>query len=685
MAGKHTPKKNTTPPAKDSARKTSRYGGEVYIDPTASESRASAPNAAGRDRRMGGRSSYEEFRRAESGKSYGPKKSSGKGLSLAMKVAIPVLAVLAAVLVYLGFTMFQATQVSALETVYPNVTMNGVDVGGLTLEEATGKLATESMSAYENVSVTVLLPLDHSVTVTAEDLGFGGDTYGAAQAAYEYGRDGSLLQNLKTYRACKKAPVSLTWALDDQIDSQLILNIVTPVAAQVNALLLESEAKIEEETITIVKGASAAAVDAQAVTQLIEDAFRAKKYDDIEYQLVEVDPESAEDVLKAIYDSVFTEPVNSQYDEETGGVTESKQGVSFDMDEALRLWEEADTGDEIIIPLILTDPEIDSETLAARIFADCLAKKSTSLSGSSSNRINNVTLAAQALNNVVVNPGETFDYNTCLGERTTAKGYKSAGAYANGKHVENVGGGICQNSSTLYYCALYANMDITVRDCHYFTVSYLPLGFDATVSWGGPHFRFVNTRDYPIKIKAWVSGGYLTVEIWGTDADGSYVEMTSSTWEDDEYYYARTYRSVYDANGNRIEYYEEAYSRYHKYEAGEEPTDTPKPTDTPAPTNSPEPTATPEPTAGPNGDATPSPTAAPTATPAPTGTPVPVTTPTPTPTAAPTPTPTAEPTPAPTAEPTPAPTAEPTPAPTAEPTPVPTEEPAVSQPPADNE
>lgn len=679
MAGKHTPKKNNTPPAKESARKTSRYGGEVYIDPTASESRSAVHGAYDRDRRTSGRSSYEDYRRAESGKTYGTKNPSGKGLSLAMKVAIPVLIVLAAVLVYLGVTMFQATRVSALETVYPNIIMNGVDVGGLTLEEATGKLATESMSAYENVSVTVMLPLDHKVTVTAEDLGFGGDTYGAAQVAYEYGRDGSLLQNLKTYRACKKAPVSLTWALDDQIDSRLILNIVTPVAAQVNALLLESEAKIEEETITIVKGAAAAAVDAQAVTQLIEEAFLAKKYDDIEYQLVEVDPESAEDVLKAIYDSVFTEPVNSRYDEETGGVTESKQGVSFDMEEALRLWEEADTGDEIVIPLIFTDPEIDSETLAARIFADCLAKKSTSLSGSSSNRINNVTLAAQALNNVVVNPGETFDYNSCLGERTTAKGYKSAGAYANGKHVENVGGGICQNSSTLYYCALYANMDITVRDCHYFTVSYLPLGFDATVSWGGPHFRFVNTRDYPIKIKAWVSDGYLTVEIWGTDADGSYVEMTSSTWEDDEYYYARTYRSVYDANGNRIEYYEEAYSRYHKYEAGEEPTDTPKPTDTPAPTNSPEPTVTPGPTGNPNADATPTPTPTPTATSAPTSTPVPVTTPTPT--AVPTAVPTAEPTAVPTAEPT----AEPTPAPTAEPTPAPTAEPEASQAPVDNE
>jgi hypothetical protein len=206
-----------------------------------------------------------------------------------------------------------------------------------------------------------------------------------------------------------------------------------------------------------------------------------------------------------------------------------------------------------------------------------------------------------------------------------------------------VGGGICQDSSTLYYCALYANLNITVRDNHYFVVSYLPWGLDATVSWGGPDFRFVNNRDYPIKIKAWVSDGYLTVEIWGTDVDGSYVQMTSDTWEDDEYYYAQTYRAVYAADGTLISKEKEAYSRYHKYEAGEE---------TPAPETN---TATPKPTA------TASPTPVPTEPPA-SETAKPTATPAPVPTATPVPAPTAEPTTEPVVQPTeaPAPTDEPT-------------------------
>lgn len=674
MAGKHTGSNKNRQEKNTPSRRNSRYGGEVYIDPAAG-SRTSRSESGSASRH----SSYENYRRAESRRNYDAPRKKSMGVSTAMKVAIPVLVVLLLAVAFLGWTMLQAVNVSRLETIYPNITINGINVGGLTAEEASALLSTSGANPYEGKAVTVNMPMDRVITVSGDELGLVGDPFRAAQAAYDYGRDGSLLRNLKTYRACKREPVIMQWEIDTQIDDAAILKIINPVVSEINALLLETEAAVVgEETITIVKGVGAAAVDPQAVCQMIREAFQTQNYEPLDYELTEVDPESGEQVLKAIYDAVFTEPVNAKYDEETGGATESKVGVSFDMEAALLLWEAAETGDEIVIPLVFTEPEIDSETLLANLFADCLSEKSTSLAGSSSNRINNVTLAAKALNNTVINPGDTFDYNSCLGERTEARGYKGAGAYADGQHVSQVGGGICQNSSTLYYCALYANLDITVRYCHYFTVSYLPRGLDATVSWGGPDFRFVNNRDYPIKIKAWVDDGYLTIQLWGTDVDGSYVKMTSDTWEDDEYYYARTYRSVYDKDGNRIEYYEEAYSRYHKYEAN---TPTPEPTATasPKPSETPEPTNTPEATQPPASEATPVPTGEPTAVPTAQPTTVPTSRPTTEPTAQPTAAPTAEPTPEPTAEPTPEPTA----VPTAEPTAVPTEEPVQDEAPVE--
>jgi vancomycin resistance protein YoaR len=49
---------------------------------------------------------------------------------------------------------------------------------------------------------------------------------------------------------------------------------------------------------------------------------------------------------------------------------------------------------------------------------------------------------------------------------------------------------------------------------------------DATVSWGGPDFKFKNSTDYPIKICAWRKGQTVTVELWGTKSDDTYVKMS---------------------------------------------------------------------------------------------------------------------------------------------------------------
>ena len=168
--------------------------------------------------------------------------------------------------------------------------------------------------------------------------------------------------------------------------------------------------------------------------------------------------------------------------------------------------------------------------------------------------------------------------------------------------VQEVGGGICQVSSTLYYAALLANLQIDTRTCHYFPVGYLPAGLDATVSWGGPEFKFTNNRNWPIKILASVdsSNNTVSVHIVGTDEDGSYVQMTYTTWlvyNNSEYpetatgYKAATYRNVYDKNGALISKEIEAYSEYHYHEEDiVYPTPTPEPTPEPTPTEPVEPT-----------------------------------------------------------------------------------------------
>jgi len=276
------------------------------------------------------------------------------------------------------------------------------------------------------------------------------------------------------------------------------------------------------------------------------------------------------------------------------------------------------------------------------------------------------------LNGTVLAPGEVFSYNGTVGQRTTEKGYKAAGAYVGGKSVTEVGGGICQVSSTLYYSTLMANLEIVSRTCHMFTVSYMRLGMDATVSWPNPDFQFRNNTDYPIRIEAKVEGGMCKISLIGTKTDNIEVKMTYAilseipfttviTEDEDEVndvgrtgYNVVTYRHLINSEtGEEISKTVEAYSYYQKTDIVvlkedieedinqklEEEQEKQEQENQEAPPPAPEPTPTPTPE------------------------------PTPTPTPEPTPTPTPEPTPTPTPEPTPTPTPEPTPTPTPDPVP----------------
>ena len=130
-------------------------------------------------------------------------------------------------------------------------------------------------------------------------------------------------------------------------------------------------------------------------------------------------------------------------------------------------------------------------------------------------RNTNVRLAAEALNGTVLKPGEEFSFNTVVGQRTPEKGYKPAAAYNQGEVVEEVGGGVCQISSTLYNTVFRAGLTTTYRRSHTFAPTYVTPGMDATVSWPGPDYKFVNNSKHAIGIKAWYSNQTATVQIYG--------------------------------------------------------------------------------------------------------------------------------------------------------------------------
>ena len=156
-------------------------------------------------------------------------------------------------------------------------------------------------------------------------------------------------------------------------------------------------------------------------------------------------------------------------------------------------------------------------------------------------------MACASLDGLILWPGEEFSYNQTLGERTKDRGYKPAPAYSGTDLVASYGGGICQGSSTLYYCTLLADLEILERVSHGYEARYIQIGCDATVSWWGPDFRFRNNTNFPIMIKAEVSDGYVRMQLLGTDEKDYYIEMESEVRGTSQTHrYVKTYKLKYD-------------------------------------------------------------------------------------------------------------------------------------------
>ena len=375
--------------------------------------------------------------------------------------------------------------VSGSDTIYPKVSLNGTDLGGMTVSEAADALTAAGWGEGDK-TITVELPLEHTLSVTAEQVGAEVSAAEAAQKAFDYCHGGSIIENVMAYVRCiiSGEDIEVKATVDEAALEELVRDEVTKVKSG----LMTSGVEINGDTLEVVKGASAVEIDESELLGLVKTAFEDMKYGPLDYE-VEVNASVELDIDK-LYDSVCCEASDAYYDKETGEVVESVTGVDFDKAQATELWNAAELGETVDIPLTLTEPEKTTEYVESRLFADDLGETvTTSLSGSTQNRITNVKLAAEAINGIVLAPGEQFSYNDALGERTTERGYKAAGAYSGGQVVQEVGGGICQVSSTLYYCAMVSNLKINTRTCHYFPVAYIEPGMDATVSWGGPEFK----------------------------------------------------------------------------------------------------------------------------------------------------------------------------------------------------
>jgi vancomycin resistance protein YoaR len=170
----------------------------------------------------------------------------------------------------------------------------------------------------------------------------------------------------------------------------------------------------------------------------------------------------------------------------------------------------------ISVPVRTVYPRVDSELLS-QIRSQRIGHYVTYFNSHNKERSNNISLAAEAINNQVVFPGETFSFNQTVGKRTKEKGYLPAHIIVRGELAEGIGGGICQVSSTLFNAVDRSGLQILQRYSHSKRVVYVPPGRDATVSWYGPDFSFKNEYNQPILIRAKAQFGMMTILVFSSD------------------------------------------------------------------------------------------------------------------------------------------------------------------------
>ena len=466
------------------------------------------------------------------------------------------------------------------EGVFPGVSVEGIALDGQTLPGAQNLLDQQLAARVKASTVTITADDEILGTYTREELGVRVHTAEAALKAYAVGREKGFEGWINNAVTLVRTYLGETYQVEPAVsyDEEMLYNVVEELEKVFYRSSSDASYELTDEGVFVTKECNGRKLNGEELRVLLRGTA-----DEVEATWTEIPGQTLD--LQAMADEISAEAIPTHYDIASGTVVEGQRGVAVDVEAAQYVMDAAAEGERVRLPAKITVPEITAAELEAVLFRDLLSTAKTNVSGTSARR-GNVRLSGEFVNGTILNHGDVFDYNEIVGERTAERGFGEASAYRNGETVQELGGGICQTSSTIYYATLLANLEIVERANHRFYPGYIEFGMDATVSWGGPEFRFRNDTGYPIRIEVIYENSTLTVNIYGTKTDDTYVVMTHEVLSTTEYqtiyqetmelswgtqkekqsgytgYKVVTYRNVYDGEGNLISSELEARSNY---------------------------------------------------------------------------------------------------------------------------
>ena len=343
------------------------------------------------------------------------------------------------------------------DVIFEGIFVDGVHVGGLSIADAQAKLTSEDTEKASSFSVTVSIGnktwvIDNSVVPATRNVD------SVLARAYNIGR-------------------SNTTAIIGTAMTPFRERVGTVLALRENYVYLKSEPSYDH------------AVVQERVNEIAAYVTR--------------------DPVDAQIQSFNANTRTFAFTDEQPGVTINRNALYTQLTAML---DRGAVGETLTVTPTITTPSI-TKTDMMNSFK--LVSAFTTKTTSDKDRNNNISLACQAINGKVLMPGESFSFNESTGQRTTAKGYRSAGAIAAGQSIEEVGGGICQVSSTLFNAVARADLEIVSRSPHAWPSTYVKIGEDATVNWPNLDFKFTNNKATPVFIIAYYKDRKCSAEIWG--------------------------------------------------------------------------------------------------------------------------------------------------------------------------
>ena len=415
------------------------------------------------------------------------------------------------------------------DKILPNVYVGGINIGGLTQEDARNVIQLSLIPILTQEDMVVNLPND-TLRLSPADTGISLDVETLVNVAFSYGRSGSKLEQriLRAQAETRDHHISLLPYL--MLDLEYVQDAVEEFCNAYQTELIHPTVALQGErpvygasgntpvvhqTLVVTMGSPESELSPDAIYNMILDGYSLMQMAQ-EYEApIAVEPERPD--AQTIFDQLCQLPQDATIDNNTFDITPEIYGYGFNVENLQRQIDRAEYGQVIQVTLDFLLPDITVKALNTNLFKDTLASYvSKCTDGTNSNRDKNLQLSCAAINGYILKVGESFDFDDILGPRTKNKGYREAPTYS-GSTTSIVGGGINQTASALYYCALQAGLTINERHAHRYAVTYTPMGTDASITYGSESLVFTNNTSAPIRIIATAQGSTVSITFMGTE------------------------------------------------------------------------------------------------------------------------------------------------------------------------